>query len=136
MFYLPLKVKTPYMPFTFSYPLDQRFLESLYEGDLSYAQEVFAGFLSDTRAEFEQIKGHRTQSDLKKMRQGLHKIKPTFAFVGLPGLTEKVEGVIKVCDTSTDIKGIEPSCSELFKEIEETFAIIETELARMKNHVG
>jgi hypothetical protein len=124
------------MSFMFSYPLDQSFLESLYEDDLSYAQEVFTGFLSDTKVEFEQIKGHYTQNDLKKMRQGLHKIKPTFAFVGLPVLTEKVEKLIKACDVSTDVKQIEPSCSEIFKEAEKAFVLIENELARMKTHTG
>lgn len=124
------------MAFSFSYPLDQRFLESLYGDDLLYAQEVFTEFLKNTRIEFEGVKNNYRDNDLKKLRQQLHKIKPTFGFVGLTGLTEKTERVIAACDESASINTIEPECSELFNEIEGSFGLIETELERMKNYEG
>jgi HPt (histidine-containing phosphotransfer) domain-containing protein len=124
------------MAFSFSEPLDQNFLDSLYGDDIAYAQEVFTEFLSNTKSEFETIKTAYKDNDLKKIRQHLHKIKPTFAFVGLSELTEKSEKLIVACDASKDVSEIEPACSGLFKEIEESFRLIEQELERMKNHTG
>ena len=124
------------MAFTFNEQLDQNFLDSLYGDDLPYAQEVFTEFLSNTKNEYETIKAAYKDNDLKKIRQHLHKIKPTFAFVGLGQLTEKSEKVIVACDTSINVSQIEPMCSELFKEIEGSFKLVEKELERMKTNAG
>ena len=122
------------MAFAFDTKLDQTFLESLYGDDVQYAQEVFEGFLADTKNEFEGIKSDYRENALKNMRQKLHKIKPTFSFVGLTALTEKTETIIAACDVSSNTREIEPGCSELFKENEESFLLIETELIKMRNH--
>jgi hypothetical protein len=122
------------MAFVFDSKLDQAFLESLYGDDFQYAQEVFEGFLADTKNEFEYIKNDYQQNALKNMRQKLHKIKPTFSFVGLTELTEKTETIIKACDASSNTREIETGCSSLFKEIEDSFLLIENELMRMRNH--
>jgi hypothetical protein len=124
------------MAFLFSPPLDQHFLESLYGDDLDYAKEVFTEFLKNTKSEFESIKNSYRDDDLKKVRQQLHKMKPTFGFVGLTGLTERTEKVIAACNGSASVKNIEPGCSGLFKEIEGAIRLIEIELERMKNHTG
>ena len=55
------------MAFALILKLDQTFLQSLYGDDVEYAQEVFEGFLSDTKTEFEGIKNDYRQNDLKKM---------------------------------------------------------------------
>jgi|SRR5688572_6089538 HPt (histidine-containing phosphotransfer) domain-containing protein len=124
------------MPFTFSDKLDRGFLDSLYGDDIPYAQEVFTEFLKNTKSEFETIKAAYKDNDLKKIRQHLHKIKPTFAFVGLSELTERSEKLIGACDASSDVSQIEPICSELFNEIEGSFKLVENELERMKTHAG
>ena len=122
------------MAFAFDSKLDKAFLESLYGDDFEYAQTVFEGFLADTKNEFEGIKNDYRLNALKNMRQKLHKIKPTFSFVGLPALTEKTETVIVACDASSDTREIEGDCSALFKEIEDSFVLIENELMRMRTH--
>ena len=124
------------MTFVFNDKLDHAFLYSLYEDDLPYAQEIFKGFLTETKIEFEGIKNDYSQNALKNMRQKLHKIKPTFSFVGLTGLTEKTESVIALCDHSSHVAETEPGCSALFREIEDSFLLIEKELTRMKDHTA
>ncbi len=121
--------------FVFSPELDGVFLYSLYEDDLAYAKEVFESFLKDTKQEFEQIKEWYKKNEIKNIRHKLHKIKPTFSFVGLPDITEKTEKLIIACDSATDINSIEPTCTDLFTEIEGSFLLIENELKRMKNFV-
>jgi len=121
------------MAFAFDSKLDQTFLDSLYGDDFQYAQEVFEGFLVETKTEFEGIKNDFRQNALKNMRQKLHKIKPTFSFVGLTDLSEKTETIIAACDASSSTREIESGCSALFNEIEDSFVLIENELLRMRN---
>jgi hypothetical protein len=121
------------MTFVFDNKLDQQSLQSLYEDDLSYAQEVFEEFLNSTKSEFEAVKIDYRTNVLKNMRQKLHKIKPTFSFVGLPSLTEKTETIIATCDAASTISEVGSGCLALFKEIEDSFLLIEKELFRIKN---
>ncbi len=120
------------MTFVFDNKLDQKFLQSLYEDDLSYAQEVFEEFLNSTKSEFDTIKNDFNGNVLTGMRQKLHKIKPTFSFVGLPSLTEKTETIIVACDAVSNTNEIEQDCLVLFKEIEDALLLIEREIFRMK----
>ena len=122
--------------FIFSDELNQSFLQSLYEGDLSYANDVFNNFLTESEKEFAELKEAHQANDIKKARHKLHKMKPTFAFVGLTALTEEVEEVIKICDTSENIIETEPQFSLLLNKIELSFNLIEKESARMKNHIS
>ncbi len=122
--------------FIFSAELDRNFLQSLYEGDLQYAIEVFENFLVDTKKESDDLKKLYEENDVKKIRQTLHKVKPTFAFVGLTSLTEEVEEVISSCDQATNISEVEPGCSNLLNKFENSFRLIQAELERMKNHMA
>jgi hypothetical protein len=121
--------------FVFSPELDKPFLDSLYEGDLSYASEVFENFLTESKKEFGELKEAHQANDIKKARHKFHKMKPTFAFVGLTALTEEVEEVIKICDVSENIIETEPRFVLLLNKIELSFNLIEKESARMKNHI-
>jgi chemotaxis protein histidine kinase CheA len=120
------------MAFVFDSKLDQTFMESLYGDDIQYAQEVFEGFLAHTKNEFEELKSDYQQNAMKNIRQKLHKIKPTFGFVGLTALTEKTETVIAAFDASLNTSATKPDCTELFKEMEDSFLLVENELKRMK----
>jgi hypothetical protein len=122
--------------FVFCEKLDKDFLFSMYEDDLSYAKEVFESFLETTKEEFILLKECFNKKDLQEIRHKLHKIKPTFSFVGLPALTEKTESMIVKCDKATAISEIETDCKKLFNEIEESFVIIEKETIRIKNNLS
>lgn len=120
------------MSFEFDNRLDTEFLQSIYGDDLEYAAEVFSGFLSETRPEFNKIKASYAENDIKTMRQKLHKIKPTFSFVGLSPITESTEKIIRICDRSVNVSETEPGCAELFRSIENAFTIVESETERLK----
>ena len=121
--------------FIFSAELDRGFLQSLYEGDLQYAIEVFENFLVNTKKESDILKKLYEENDIKNLRHKLHKVKPTFAFVGLTALTEQVEDVISSCDLATNFNEVEPGCSNLLNKFENSFRIIQAELERMKSHM-
>jgi hypothetical protein len=122
--------------FIFSPEFDRVFLESMYDNDLDYAGEVFSGFLQETKKEVEALVNFYNNGNVKGFRQTLHKIKPTFSFVGLTGLTEKCESLISFCDQITDMKLAEPQWTSLSAEFETAFLLVEKELERMKKHVA
>jgi hypothetical protein len=122
--------------FIFSPEFDRVFLESMYDNDLDYAGEVFSGFLQETKKEVEALVNFYNNGNVKGFRQTLHKIKPTFSFVGLTGLTEKCESLISFCDQITDMKLAEPQWTSLSAEFETAFLLVDKELERMKKHVA
>jgi hypothetical protein len=122
--------------FIFSTEMNQSFLQAMYEGDLLYASEVFESFLVDVKKEMEEIKKWQSENDVKKIRHTLHKIKPTFGFVGLTALTEKIEVIISIFDKSSDISETEPAFSKTLTEIQNAFLLVEDELKRMKAYLA
>jgi ribosome maturation protein Sdo1 len=127
---------TTTIDFTFSEELNQSFLQTLYEGDILYASEVFDSFLTGTKAEFEELVKLYREKDIKKIRHKLHKIKPTFGFVGLTKLTEEIESAITACDTSSDISKTELVLSNILDKIKNIFPLIEVELKRMTAYIA
>lgn len=121
----------PESPFEFNPQLDTEYLESLFGDDLSSIKEIFNSFLIDTKEGYRDVQTAYNEGDLKLLRQKIHKIKPTFGFVGLTSLTHKCEEVIAACDTSSAITQVEEACTGLFKEIEESFGLIESEVIRL-----
>ena len=126
--------KTTNDSFLFSPELDNEALQTLYENDFVYTSEVFTMFLKDTKNEFEQIKKSYKEHEIATIRQKLHKIKPTFSFVGLGALTIETESLICRCDTCSSIDEIAQECLALFEKIEQSFVLIERELIRMKEY--
>lgn len=123
-------------PFIFNPQLDHEFLNAMYENDIVYAEEVFSAFLEQTRNEFGQVRNCYSNNDWQCLRQKLHKIKPTFSFVGLTALSEKCEEMIAACDHEADIKSRTLLWEKLEQEIEQSFRTVESELARMKTYTS
>lgn len=115
--------------------LDKNYLESLYGNDLSCIIEVFESYLVHTKSEFEKAENDFINKQLKELRLTLHKMKPTFSFVGLPVVTSKTQEVIELCDTVSDFSEVEPQCIILLAEIKKSFSLIEAETTRLKNHL-
>lgn len=121
----------PETPFEFNPQLDIEYLESLFGDDLSSIKEIFNSFLIDTKEGYQDVQTAYAEGDLKLLRQKIHKIKPTFGFVGLTMLTHNCEQVIAACDASSEIVQVEQACARLFKGIEDSFELIETEVKRL-----
>ena len=121
----------PETPFEFNPQLDAEYLDSLFGDDLGSIKEIFNSFLIDTKEGYQDVKSAYNEGDLKQLRQKIHKIKPTFGFVGLTSTTHNCEKVIAACDASADISAVQATCSDLFKEIEDSFLLIENEVKRL-----
>lgn len=122
------------VPFIFNSLLDSEMLESLYENDIAYAQEVFAGFLSETTNSLSQINQYFSEGDLHGLRRVFHKIKPTFSLVGLTPLTHQCEAFIVCCDRCEAARDVADEFDEITRTINRSLPIIHEEITRMKNY--
>jgi len=120
--------------FQFSERLDQEFLQSIYDDDVSFAQEVFSGFLSETQNELELIENHFNNADLGSLRKALHKVKPTFSLVGLTKITEDIEFLIVKCDSSASVQQVEQPYNDILQSIRQSLPLVREELNRMESH--
>lgn len=79
--------------FAFSTQLDTDYLYKIYGTDSNYAQDMIETFLEIIDDEMLVLKDSLVQSDKKDLIKKLHKIKPTFAMVGLNKIALNIENV-------------------------------------------
>ena len=70
--------------FIFNEKLDSEYLYSLYEDDYQYIQEIFQTTLTHFDEDYNSIRTAFEANNLLELKKAIHKIKPTFGFVGLP----------------------------------------------------
>lgn len=101
---------------TYDERLDSAFLESIYENDKEDAAFGFEQFLKSYPAHFSELELCFENGDLMLFRQKIHKLKPTFSFVGLTNVTAKAEMIERICDSTGEFDSI----NELYKDFKNT----------------
>jgi HPt (histidine-containing phosphotransfer) domain-containing protein len=70
--------------FIFNEKIDSDYLYSLYEDDYQYIEEIFETTLTHFDEDYNSIRTAFEANNLLELKKAIHKIKPTFGFVGLP----------------------------------------------------
>lgn len=112
--------------------LDAAFLESIYENDKEHAAMVFEQFLKLYPNQFKELEDSFVKGNVTTFRQKIHKLKPTFSFVGLTELTAKAEVIEKKCLDIDEISIINDLYFDFKNNLFELIPIVETELERFK----
>jgi hypothetical protein len=120
--------------FAFNPLLDVGFLHSIYEGDYTYAKEVFGNFLNEIRKEIYEMETAWQQADIKKFRSTLHKIKPTFSLVGLSFISGETEALIIKCDEAEAITSLINPYNELKLSVNKWLPVVEEEYVKLQNY--
>ncbi len=82
-----------FQPFIFNERLDTALLTEFYGGDLSYARDMFDIFLTTVMPEYLTLKEQVVAKNTAEVGRLAHKLKPTFAMVGLPDLEQQMEAI-------------------------------------------
>jgi len=93
--------------------LDAVLLDSLYGGDLEYAQEMFGVFL-DLSPDFQQWQEAMSASNWPELARLSHKLKPTFGMVGAPDVEQLMQELENAAKYSPDPERIK----SIFEKIE------------------
>mgnify|MGYP001194419847 CR=1 FL=1 len=120
--------------FTFNEQIDSSYLHSLYENDFQYIEEIFGTTLSHFDPDFEALQQAWQQGDVVALKKAVHKIKPTFGFVGLTHVQQQCKEFEDICQKA----GTTDDISQLYQQIVTTLAasreLIAAEYTKLKDY--
>ena len=117
--------------FTFSPPIDSKYLIELYAGDYVMIGETFADVLLVYDDFVEQICSGYERRDLLSLKGAVHKIKPLFGFVGLLCLEAQCRTFESTC-LRIDAAALTVEFNDLKDKILNIRSFIETEKTRLE----
>ncbi len=118
--------------FQFNQELDSGYLQTFYEEDLDYAADMFSTFLEYTVAEFPKLKIAIKSGDMEEIRKAAHKIKPTFAMVGLTKLRDELAQIEQLAAANSDLETIKSICAKIENQLNHFIPILEADLQQME----
>jgi len=118
--------------FIFNEKIDSESLFSLYADDYAYMEEVFATTLQHFDEDFESVKAAFNSGNVPDLKRAIHKIKPTFGFVGLPQVQQICKELEEECQNDNNIDAIRDEYKRIVTTLAETKDLIETEYRRLK----
>ncbi len=118
--------------YAFDSRLDTDYLESLYEGDKEHASMIFEQFSLAIRGQLQEIEYHFAEGNSEQFRLKVHKVKPTFSFVGLPNLTSQAELIENQCIEYASVGHVAQLYIDFRNNVLELIPVIENELEKLK----
>jgi HPt (histidine-containing phosphotransfer) domain-containing protein len=116
--------------FSFSPPIDGKYLFDLYAGDYIMIEETFADVLKDYDEFVQAIFSSYQAKDISGLKSAIHKIKPIFGFVGLLSIQAQCQDFENACQRTTF-----PELAESFNSLKiiilEARSIIDKEQTRL-----
>ncbi|HJT75196.1 MAG TPA: Hpt domain-containing protein, partial [Chitinophaga sp.] len=115
--------------------LDVKYLNALYENNISYAADLFEIFLKTIRDEMVRIRRLVDESDWEQLRFQVHKLKPNFAMVGLTWITSRMQQLENALnsDTLPPVEEIKAVFTAISHDLDKFYPIIAGEYDRMKD---
>lgn len=117
--------------FSFSDPIHIPSLHSLYEGDLEQIEAMFEVFARTTPAALEQIGALAGQQAWGGLAAELHKIRPTFVMVGLPGVTALAKAAEQLIAQQAGARRIAEGCAQFQTAASVALRTIKSEWQRL-----
>ncbi|MBW8684922.1 ATP-binding protein [Chitinophaga rhizophila] len=120
--------------FEFHHELDVKYLNTLYENNISYAADLFEIFLKTIREEVVKIRKLVENRDWEHLKFQVHKLKPNFAMVGLTWITSNMQQLENTLNSNKRIppEEVDAVFADISKDLEKFYPIIEQEYERMK----
>jgi HPt (histidine-containing phosphotransfer) domain-containing protein len=125
---------TDHKSFIFSEKIDKDLLASLYEDDFPYMEEIFSITLSQLKPDINQLKAAFDEANIEALKKAVHKLKPSFGFIGLPQVQEQCKEFEDACGRARSLETLAASYKQLVKELEESIIIIESEHKRLQDY--
>ncbi|TWF35674.1 PAS domain S-box-containing protein [Chitinophaga polysaccharea] len=123
--------------FEFNSDLDVKYLTDLYEGNISYAADLFEIFIRTIRDEIKKIDVLVDHRDWEQMKFQVHKLKPNFAMVGLTWINAKMQELENQLRFNQETYSTE--ITQLFTEIKEDldkyYPLVEEEYHKMRDFI-
>ena len=118
--------------FIFNEKIDADYLYSLYEDDYQYIEEIFQTTLTHFNEDLNSIKNAFQANNISDLKKAIHKIKPTFGFVGLPLVQNICKDFEDICQKATSSSELSSEYQQIVVTLAESKELIATEHNKLK----
>ena len=118
--------------FIFNEKMDKDTLYGLYTDDLPYIEEIFATTLQHFDADFGAVQLAYENGNVEDMKKSVHKIKPSFGFMGLLQTQALCKNFEEQCAGAASITDITKEYIHFKNMLLEAKDIIQSEYLRLK----
>jgi HPt (histidine-containing phosphotransfer) domain-containing protein len=120
--------------FIFNEKLDSDYLFSLYADDYAYVEEIFDTTLRHFDGDFDAIQLAYDTGNLPDLKKAVHKIKPTFGFIGMPAIQDLCKNFEDNCAAAQSKSELTDQYKTMNQSLLDAKAIIEKDLTRLKEY--
>ncbi len=121
-------------PFSFHESIDSETLSSLYDNDLAWIEEIFSTVLENYDSDSTHIRLSLESGDLESLRKAVHKMKPSYGFIGMLKLQEKCLQLETKCKASSSVDDVRQETENLIKDIAAAKNIVQQDYQRLKTY--
>lgn len=118
--------------FIFNDEIESSFLSKMYDNDLNYLEEVFKASLLEVNSTSAFIQSACEKNETKDLRQLVHRLKPTFGFVGMLQLQAAMQQLENECAVYKETPMPTKLISDVMAIVERGKLVIETEYNRLQ----
>jgi HPt (histidine-containing phosphotransfer) domain-containing protein len=118
--------------FIFNEKLDSEYLYSLYEDDYQYIEEIFETTLTHFDEDYNSIRTAFEANNLLELKKAIHKIKPTFGFVGLPLVQHICKEFEDSCQRATTSNELITEYQQIVTTLADSKDLIASEYNKLK----
>ena len=118
--------------FIFNEKLDADYLYSLYEDDYQYIEEIFHTTLTHFNEDYNSIKNAYETNNISDLKKAIHKMKPTFGFVGLPLVQNICKDFEDICQKATSSNDLSSEYQQIVVTLAEGRELIASEYNKLK----
>jgi HPt (histidine-containing phosphotransfer) domain-containing protein len=118
--------------FIFNEKFDADYLYSLYEDDYQYIEEIYETTLAHFNEDFNSIKNAYQTNNISDLKKAIHKMKPTFGFVGLPLVQNICKEFEDICEKATSSNELTSEYQQIVITLAESKELIASEYNKLK----
>ncbi|MEN0005496.1 MAG: ATP-binding protein [Bacteroidota bacterium] len=122
--------------FRFSTAFDATMLKQIFGGREDHILPIFETFVRTTNEELSSIQSLENAQNWEGVAEKLHKIKPSFALVGLPNLSAVVKKLEGLCKTVTSPDPIKEGLFAFYDKVNQAIALVTNEQKRIDQFFG
>jgi len=108
--------------------IDLTYLKELSNGSNKFINQMITIFLKETPVAIDNVEKYLNTSNWDALRAAVHKIKPSFSFMGIKELEEVINSVERYSETKTNLDQIPAMISKIKSVLK--MAIQELEVAK------
>lgn len=118
--------------FIFNEKIDADYLYSLYEDDYQYIEEILQTTLAHFNEDYNSIKNAYETNNISDLKKAIHKMKPTFGFVGLPLVQNICRDFEDICQKATSSNDLSSEYQQIVVTLAESRELIASEYIKLK----